>query len=267
VEQIQYIIGLDLHGTLLDDQWEVKPPLIQPLAEALESVRQFCGVHVCSGNDLTFIPDYIPDELRLHFDGYVLETGCVVSDGQEEKIIVTDDLVLAIKDLEKQLKEKKFPWVRYFARRLTSISMFSRTEEGGTDPAEYFPEVQAVVKQLGFTDEVRVTHSNVAVDIIPQGYDKFRGLEYIAQGRPTIGIADSLNDRELVRDASIAFVPANASMVLLRELEQKGKRIVDVGDPLSGQGDVVWRSRYSTTEGVLDILRFISKTLGGMEVT
>ena len=257
-EHIQYVVGIDLHGTLLDDQWEVKSRFIHPLREALESIRRFCSVHVCSGNDLTFIPHYVPEELRPHFDGYVLETGCVVSDGRDERIIVPDGLVLAVKDLERRLKAKGLPWVRYFARRLTSISLFSRTEEGGTDPSEYFPEVLALVKQLGFSEDVRVTHSNVAVDIIPRGFDKFRGLEFIAQGRPTIGIADSMNDIELVRDADIAFVPANASLNLLRELERKGKKVLDLGGPLPDQGGAVWRSRHSSTEGVLDILHFIS---------
>ncbi|MFH1760820.1 MAG: hypothetical protein ABIA63_06935, partial [bacterium] len=58
----KYLVGIDLHGTLLDDQWEIKDHLKEPLAEKLEHLKDFCGVYVCSGNDLTFIKKYIhPD--------------------------------------------------------------------------------------------------------------------------------------------------------------------------------------------------------------
>lgn len=260
---LKFVIGIDLHGTLLDNEWEIKSDLLIPLDKALEGVRGFCKVYVCSGNDLTFIHKFIPKEIYRHFDGYVLETGCVISEGKNEDVIVPSPLIEIIRDLEYKLKKKNFPWVQYFARRKSTISLFTRTESEGEPPDAVFPEVKAIVKQLGFGEDVRVTHSNVAVDIIPRGFDKFRGLGHVASGRPTIGIADSMNDIELVRDADLAFIPANASLKLIRELAKKGKSVLDLGDTLPKDKEIVWRSRFSSTRGVLEILGFIEDVIKG----
>ena len=85
---LKYVIGVDLHGTLLDERWQIENVAKKELIDAIRSIKDFCKVYVCSGNDLTFVKEYVPIELRKHFDGYILETGCVISGGKNEKIII-----------------------------------------------------------------------------------------------------------------------------------------------------------------------------------
>lgn len=252
-----YVVGIDLHGTLLDDEWEIKPRLLPELTRTLRAVSGFCRIYVCSGNDLHFIHRYVPTDVRTHFSGYVLETGCVLSDGITENVIVPDEQVRTIKKLEKQLLGMAFPDVKYFARRLCTISLFTRTESGGSDPADLHPLVDAAVRELGWGDAMLVTHSNVAVDILPSGFNKFSGIRHVAAGQRTVGVADSLNDIHLLTDADLAFIPANGSRLLIRELARGGHPVRPLLEWRSGEAGTVWRSRFPATEGVIDILRFL----------
>jgi len=256
---MKYVIGIDLHGTLLDHEWEIKPEFRPALLKTLQAVGDFSTIYVCTGNDLSFIDRYIPADIRSCFSGFILETGCVLSDGKSETVIVPAEKIGKIKALEKQLQAMEFPEVKYFARRHCTISMFTRTESGGSDPAGLMPMVEAAVRQLGFGDGVQVTHSNVAVDIIPIGFNKFTGIRHVAAGLKTIGIADSLNDIHLLIDATWAFIPANSSAGLLRELGLIKRPVRSLAEWQLNSDRSIWRSRYATTEGVIDILKFLER--------
>lgn len=253
-----HLIGIDLHGTLLDDHWEIKTELRQPLIDILEKMKGEFSMYVCSGNDLTFIKRYIPPEIETYFDGYILETGCVMSSGDKEEVIVGSATVSKIKELEKALKSGKWPEVRYFARRLATISMFTRDEEGGIDPAAIYPRVKKTVNDLGFAEDVMVTHSNVAVDIIPAGYNKFTGMAHVAgNDMGIIGIADSLNDYHMIAEADMAFIPANASYALIELLKDEGRTILPLSEIGRGKGSevrAIYQSAKRNTSAVIDIL-------------
>jgi len=242
---LEYVIGIDLHGTLLDKNWKIKKDKRKKLIKNIKDVKDFCKVYVCSGNDLSFIPKYIPSDVRQEFDGYVLETGCVVSDGKKEKIIIPKKLTKEIKKLESELKKKKPKEVKYFARRLITISMFTKDEKSGIDPAKLYLEIKKIVEDLGYRKTVLVTHSDVAIDIIPKGYNKYSGIKHVAKKRKTIGIADSLNDLELILNSDYGFIPANASPKLISKIKNKN----------------VIQSKHGYTDGVIDILRYIDKNL------
>jgi hydroxymethylpyrimidine pyrophosphatase-like HAD family hydrolase len=249
-----FALGIDLHGTLLDKGWTVPDSLAGDLRDTLESLSPVCDLFLCTGNDLTFLNARLDTDLLVLFDGYVLETGCVVSRGQKEEILVPDDTLARIKELEDRLRKVGFQEVCYFARRLATISMFTRTETGGTDPALLFPEVSAKVKETGFGDDVFVTHSDVAVDIIPMGFNKLTGLRLASAASVLIGIADSLNDLHLIRGADLAFLPANASPSLLKAIEEGERPVVALEEwgPASG---AVGMAPSPHTEGVIEILR------------
>lgn len=256
---MKYAIGIDLHGTLLDNDWEIKPKLYPALLKTLHAVSDFSNIYICTGNDLSFIDKYIPAAIRAFFSGFILETGCVLSDGKSETIIIPSEKIVKIKDLEKLLKGMAFPEVKYFARRHCTISMFTRTENGGSDPACLKPMVAKAVRQLGFGDTVQVTHSNVAVDIIPIGFNKFTGIHHVAAGIKTIGIADSLNDIHLLIDATWAFIPANSSASLIRELGLIKRQVRSLVEWHVNANKSIWRSQYATTKGVIDILKFLEQ--------
>lgn len=220
----KYIIGIDLHGTLLNPKWEIEAELLPELIEAINRVRGFCKVVLCTGNDLSFVDEVVPKEVRDLLDGYVLETGCSISeDGETEESIVEEETETMIKDLEAKLRQatedEEFPEVKYFGKRQATISMFTVDKGEGLHPNVILDRVVNLVNKLGYADQVFVTRSDVAVDIIPAGHNKMTGLKKMANGLKTIGIADSLNDRALIKEADHSYVPANASKDLINEFK------------------------------------------------
>lgn len=255
----KHLIGIDLHGTLLDPQWRIPAALETALSDALESLKETCEIAICSGNDLFFINRYLPEHIRKHFDDYVLETGCVISNGLQERVIISPEATADIMRLNKLLQQEKIPGVKYFARRLASISLFTKHENSGIDPASIYQDIVRRVARAGFAGRVMVTHSDVAVDIIPNSYDKLTGLQYLADGRMIIGIADSFNDLAMITGADLAYLPANAGTRLLEELQSRKLRV--------GNHDGTERiimMEHGFTRGVIDALEHIrSRILKG----
>lgn len=254
-----FAIGIDLHGTLLDGRWQVPDRLKGELEVSLGSVRPFCELFLCTGNDRTFLHEHMEPRLLGLFDGFVLETGCVVSDGESEEVLVPPEVLSTIKSLETQLRDRALPGVRYFARRLATISLFTKTEEGGPDPAGLFPEVNRAVKEMGYEDKVLVTHSDVAVDIIPAAFNKFKGLRLASEAPSLIGIADSLNDIHLIEDADYSFLPANASPALLKALESRSRAVTPLEKLGEAERGTIAISGSLHTAAVIQILRFLSQ--------
>lgn len=269
-----FAVGIDLHGTLLDERWQVPDRLRGELEVSLGSVRPFCELFLCTGNDLTFLHEHIQPRLLGLFDGFVLETGCVSSDGESEEVLVPPEILSTIKSLETQLRDRALPEVRYFARRLATISLFTKTEGGGPNPTRLFREVRRAVQEMGYEAEVLVTHSDVAVDIIPSGFNKFRGLRLASEAPSLIGIADSLNDLHLIENADISFLPANASPALMEALEVRGRKVrpLEAVETRSRNqialeefgrttGGTIAMSGFRHTEAVIQILRFLGQHL------
>ena len=252
-----FAVGIDLHGTLLDKSWQIPAELVEELTAALRSIQQSCELFLCTGNDLTFLRGHIEHVLLSLFDGFVLETGCVVSFGSDEEVLVPPELLSLMRKLERRLRDEPLPGVEYFARRLATISMFTKTARGGPDPTFLYPQVEKRVEELGYADEVLVTHSDVAVDIIPTGFNKFTGLRQIANAPSLIGIADSLNDVHLIADADRAFLPANASPALLQTLNDRGLDVLPLESSSQIQTGMIAKSVSHHTEAVIDILHFL----------
>ena len=242
-------VGIDLHGTLITDHSEEVPPTSRPrLLAAMERVKGLARLYVCTGNDLGFLHRKLPTEVLDRMDGAVLETGCVVSDLRTETILVDPLVVRRVKMLEGLLQEKRFEWVYKFARRLATVSLFTRR---GLCAADFRDEVERQVQALGFSDVVIVTYSSVAVDVIPRGFNKLTGLRRLAGSEPAVGIADSMNDLELIRGADYAFLPANSSPELLERLRQSGKRIERI--PVSAAADTMAQAKLRDLLGSMPL--------------
>lgn len=252
----KYILGLDLHGTLLEPGEILWPDRIPALTAGLHRLANRAVLYLCTGNDLEFVDRKIPAELRDCFHGYVLETGCSFSpDRFQEKILCRPEEQALIKDLELELKRERFPQVNFFAHRLTTISMFC------DQPQAFAPAVQAAVERLRVAKRVLVTYSSVAVDVLPQGYNKFTGLKRVAEGRKTIGIADSMNDAALLLEADFAFAPANLAPELKPLLAAKGRPAAPLAQTFGVTSSTLPLSSKRETEGVLEILAFLHEHL------
>ncbi len=254
-----FVIGIDLHGTLLNDSWQIEKSCKKKLLETLANLKGKVEVYICSGNDLTFIDKYVPKEVQALMSGAILETGCVVSDFKEEKIIVSKEEISKKDKLKESLLKYKFPHLKYYARRLSTISMFTMTEEGGVSPFSIYDEVKNIVEDSGFKDDFLVTTSNVAVDIIPMGYNKFTGINFIAGSSETMCLADSLNDFDLVNGCDYSFLPANSSKKLISNLRREMFLLRDFS--LNKQSKGVYLSEFNNTKAVLEVLQLLDKHL------
>lgn len=258
----KYIIAIDLHGTLLNRDWSISGSLVPPLVSLMKKAKNIADFYTCTGNDLTFVKKHLPKKVFDCFDGFVLETGCVVSDGREEKIITKDKEVEIIKELEKELKKQEFKELNYFARRLSSISLFTKRPYDKNIPRDFYPIVNTKIKELGFENHVFATYSSVAVDIVPKGYNKFTGIKFMAKNKETIGIADSMNDKHLLLDSDYGFMPSNAPPELIGLLKKNGKNISNIDDSVSIRKNCVIQSNKEDTRAVLEVLDFLNKNIG-----
>jgi hydroxymethylpyrimidine pyrophosphatase-like HAD family hydrolase len=251
---MMYAVGIDLHGTLLEDGEFIRPELMSGLLEALRKARRVCRLFICTGNDLLFVRRKVPPDVLSLFDGMVLEHGCVLGSGDEENVLADADTVSDIKALEASLRQFNDVEVYKFARRLASIAIFTKY---GHSPAAYKPIIEGRVLDSGYGDIVRTTYSSVAVDVVPLGFNKFTGLTELAGGLKAVGVADSMNDIELHLRTGISFAPSNISTELKRRLEEAGRNVV----ALPRTGKLEEGSTYVTsgpaTEGVIEVLEVL----------
>lgn len=251
-----YIVGLDLHGTMLEPGERFPEELVAPVARELDRLKSKTLLWLCTGNDLSFVEQKVPAPVLDMLDGYVLETGCSISrDKRHEEMITTEDEQRMIKELEKMLAGMNFTELDYFAHRLTTISMFCK------NPRQFFHKLKAVVDKTEFNDRVMVTYSSVAVDILPKGYDKYRGLYAVSGGRKTIGVADSHNDKNLLLRSDFAFAPSNFARELETEMTEKGRKIVGLPHLNALETNTLALACQPETRGVLEILRFLANHL------
>ena len=257
-----YHVGIDLHGTLITDHPEEVPASALP--ELLATMRQVRGcirLYACTGNDLGFLRRKLPSEVMGLLDGAVLETGCVVSDLKTETVLVDEPTQAGTKELERGLRDRGFEWVYKFARRLATVSLFTRL---GLQPEAFVEEVASEVSRLGCEELFNVTYSSVAVDVIPIGFNKLSGLRRLAGDEPTVGIADSMNDFELVRGADCSFLPGNASSELLRRLSEAGKPVQNIGEASGLRAGVPILCDRDFTDAVCQALTFLARNLSSV---
>ncbi len=240
-------VGIDLHGTLINNHEFLSEGSEKELRNILSARPEDIKIYICTGNDLPFIKRKLGNLAEL-FDGAVLETGCVISeDMNKEEVIVPQNIVDQIKALENTLIDCDYPEVYKFARRLSTISMFTKYDS----PLEDF--FLKIKEELKYIDFARVTRSSVAVDIIPAKRDKFNGIEYFGKGSGTfVSIADSLNDLEWLKKSDISYMPGNADPDTV-DMLMKDKQRTGLGGSLDKKN--LYISERSETFGVIDILK------------
>ena len=246
-------MGIDLHGTLLGKNWFIREDLIKPLNDALSKLSGKIKIYTCTGNDISFVKGHIPFSTQKYFSGHVLENGCVISNKDKETIITTKEERETIKDLEEKIKERKFCF-DFMGRRLSSITLFTK------NPQKLYREIDNFLKKETI-NEVDFFWSDVAVDIVPSGYNKYTGLKSISNNEKTIAIADSMNDAPLITKVNYGFIPANAPKELLTYIKKSGKRVIDIKTACCIESSQVIQADKERTEGTIEILNFIVKFL------
>ena len=244
-------LGLDLHGTLLGADERFPLDCLGEMCSLLDELSGRLVAVTCTGNDLTFVKKVLPDELLERLSGFVLETGCTFASSLEgpEEILVDESVVKARRDLEERFKELASPLITRFGRRLATISMFTKK------PRLFRDEVAQRVEDWGFSPIFDVTYSSVAVDVVPKGYDKLRGLRDAAAGEPLVAVADSVNDIPLLGGADHSFAPSNLANEARSELIEAGREIKGLGEATLRMKNVLYVAESPEAKGVIEILR------------
>lgn len=256
INEIKYILGLDLHGTLLEPGEILREEMIEPITTALARLKNKTSRFICTGNDLAFVGKKIPSQILEQIDGHILETGCCSShDKITEQVLTSLEEQKVMSELEILLREQNFPEINYFAHRLTTISMFC------DQPKSFWQKITEFIKATPLLPLVHITYSSVAVDILPAGYNKHYGLSLVAGKKKTIGIADSMNDRALLEKSDLAFAPANIAAELLLILKNSGRRIVPLAQDSQLKPNTIYLASRTETQGVKEILDFLDRVL------
>jgi len=264
-QKTEYLISIDLHGTLLDKDENLSQDSEKILVSLLLSKPSCVKIYICTGNDLGFLERKLSKKLLDLFDGVVLETGVIISlDKKNKEVLVTSSVVKEIKAIQESLIDNDYSEIYKFADRMASISMFMKHEESVFD---FYKKIKK--KMSNIEDKFRVTYSSVAVDIIPVGFNKFTGIKEIQRkltgkrNYKIIAIADSINDYELLRDSDISFLPFNCNKKVISGLEEHKMRSIDLQstkDVLANE-NCFYISNKKTTFGVIEILEKIFKAL------
>jgi hydroxymethylpyrimidine pyrophosphatase-like HAD family hydrolase len=256
-------IGLDLHGTLLDKRERLPPRYVRPLVRQLRALRPRARLYVCTGNDMGFVRNVLPPEVRRALHGYVLETGASAWQRGREVPLTSERTRREVARLRSALEEAQLPGVKHFAPRHTSVSVFTRRPYTRDPPQALVPAVRRIVRHEGLARRFDVKFSSVAVDVVPRGFHKHRGLRALAGRCSIAAIADSQNDWEFLARSDFAFVPRNASPEVLRILAEHGKAVQPLGRVAPGwHRGLVLRAAHAETRGALDALAFLDAALG-----
>ena len=250
----RYIVALDLHGTLLDINWEISDGCLGDLVGHFDDMSGFADFYIVTGNDFSFVQKYLPSEILERMHGFILESGGIMmikstmTDKSQTKrlenfspSIVDNATADCVKELKEYFIKKKYSFIKYFAERQVSISMFTIDENGGEEPTKYFETIYNDLRQHKYSDMFYLTWSNVALDIIPVGVSKWESLKKIAEnyryqnitpddvkaGNPDVIISflDSYNDKEMALNSTYTFLPQNTSNKLIEYLQTNNKLV------------------------------------------
>jgi len=255
----RYIIALDLHGTLLDLNWKISRGHQSELVSLLKEISHIADIYVCTGNDHTFVEKYVPADILKCVDGCVLETGCMIYKTSQKNFLTNDNTISKVSSLHEFFKAKKYPFVKYFANREASISMFTCDESGGEEPVKYYETVRNDLQNHEYSDLFYVTWSNVAIDIIPIDISKWNALKHISEDRCIISFMDSFNDKEIALNSDYSFLPKNASVELINYLRSNTKLVF----PLSKfhfLRDYAYVTESSYTKSIIEGLSTFKKS-------
>jgi hydroxymethylpyrimidine pyrophosphatase-like HAD family hydrolase len=261
-ETKQFAIGIDLHGTLLNEEWIIPTGILSELVSILARIHSRCPVYICTGNDLSFTESVLPEKIREIVDGYVLENGCVYYGEKKEELLITPEERILIKALEAELKEKSLPDLLFYGNRTGTISLFTKDKGRGVSPYELSCYLKNHLKGHSTFNRFTITHSDVAVDILPAGHSKYSGMQKICPNRKIIAVADSCNDWEFLFRAEQRFIPNNSSPLIEDQFRAEGIEILPLRS-YSHQKDIetVYQSSRKFTYGVVEILKILEREL------
>ncbi|MCK9328417.1 MAG: HAD hydrolase family protein [Candidatus Cloacimonetes bacterium] len=247
----KWIIAIDLHGTLLNNEWKILKNDQLELAKLMDELVDMADFYICTGNDYSFVKEYVPEIILNKIKGCVLETGCIVFEDKQQVNYIDNEIQSQLNDLKEYLQAKRYSFVKYFAKRESTISIFTNDNEGGKNPFEFYQLLSEDVSKHPFGESFYLTWSSVALDIVPVGFSKWATLKKLAEDKLIVSFMDSFNDKDIAKNSFLTFLPSNSSEKLISYLRSENKLVF----PLSKFHTVknqVFISTKAFSEGVID---------------
>ncbi|MCL1827716.1 MAG: HAD hydrolase family protein [Candidatus Cloacimonetes bacterium] len=220
-----YIVALDLHGTLLDEQWKISATQTRELIHLMKSLEGYASFYVCTGNDYDFVEKHLPADILALIDGLVLESGCILYEKRVKTYQVEDKALASAKDLHSFFTGQSYPFVRYFGKREATVSLFTSDDKRQKPPADYVEVIKKDFSKTAYADDFYVTWSNVAIDIIPKDISKWSLINKIKNSACVIAFMDSYNDKEICEFSDFAILPKNTTDSLIHHLRWNNKLV------------------------------------------
>ena len=256
----KYVVALDLHGTLLDEKWEIPSRLQKELINLLNDLSPVVEFYICTGNDYSFVEKHIPGEVIKLIDGFILETGCIVYSNGVKEYRTPEKTRKEAEALKHYLSKKNYPFVKYFGERESTITLFTADENGGEAPERFYDIINSDLLSHKYGKNFYITWSNVAFDIIPNKFSKWDTLYKISQNRLIFSFLDSYNDSGIARYSDFTFLPKNSSDKLLFYLRKNNKLIFRLKSFHLFKNQC-YISDKSFTEAVIEGLDYLKKEL------
>ena len=259
------IIALDLHGTLLDVNWKITTGNRELLLGLLNDMSPYVDFYICTGNDYSFVEKYVDKDILNLIHGFVLESGCLAYKSSQKTVLTDESTTRKTKELEEYLKSLKLPFIKYFAKREASISIFTCDESGGEVPAKFYEIIKYELDHHEYKDDFCVTWSNVAIDIIPTGYSKWNTLKKHAEDKTIISFMDSFNDKEIALYSDYCILPANSSEELIFYLRNNNRLIFPLKQShfIKNHGYIA-STKY--TDAVIEGLNYLKPNIVGVRL-
>jgi hydroxymethylpyrimidine pyrophosphatase-like HAD family hydrolase len=256
----KYIIAIDLHGTLLDESWQIHKDIQNDLLKSMTALQDFADFIICTGNDYSFVEHHVPSDVLKLFKGCILESGTIYKDQTSSMSLSNETTAEYIVELRDFFVCKNYSFVKYFGERQSTISLFTVDQSGGEVPSTFLTTVLKDFNTHIHADKFYVTWSNVAIDIIPYGFSKWTGINHLANDKKVISFLDSYNDKEIALNSDFVFLPSNSSPELIKTLRQNNKLVFDLGK-FHFINNHCYLSKKSYTSSVLDGLKYLSLNL------
>ena len=253
------IIAFDLHGTLLDASWGISQSNMTTILELIDTMSDIADFYLVTGNDFSFVCDYVPASFLEKIDGLILESGSIIHNFKSSTFLIDKKTTENIVELTDYFKNKKYSFVKHFGNRQCTVSLFTTDKTGGQPPESYIEIVNNDLKQHPFSDMFYLTHSNVAIDILPVNTTKYDAIRKVATEKSLeiCSFVDSYNDKEIARFSTYTFLPKNVSLDLMKYLNSHNKLIFKC-NKFHLVKNLVYISEKSYTEAVIDGLQFLA---------
>ncbi len=238
---------IDVDGCLTPGRGSIPEGYYQGLETISQFARKF-PTAFCTGRDRNYV------EATAAFLGWpdfwsVIESGIALFNPSTKKLLFDPKLTEAkIMVFETEVKEpvkralERHPDLFLYPGNMICVAI-ERKCEATIKIHEVFEELREELRGLVARGLIKISHSDIAVDIAPPGINKASGLDFLSKisgisPENMLGIGDSNGDLSFLEKVGFVGCPSNANTECKKAVQKKQGRV----------------SRYPYARGVADVI-------------